>query len=517
MDETSQRAAAPGPGEGEPRRRRPRRRWGRRFLLLLFALGVALGAAGTALVRSAPGQRMVLDAALGRTRAALAGTLEVDSIHSRSLLGEAVLVGVRLDAAEGRRFLEADSVHVRYSVFSLLGAPPRIAALTLFGPRVEISRYAGEERANITRLIAPRPPGSDTVPGRGIALGSIHVVGGRLDVLTPLEGEAPPRIPVVPAPDSAGTLRRLSLEGVALTLEDVRLGGVGGQLVTGRLDDLAMDVSVLDRPLTLAHAEGAVRFGPAGLELQGASFRFPASAFEGSLALGPAEEGDSTWGFFLELRTQGPASLSDLSWLDERMPEGVFRGELAVSVLAGLEVDLRNVRVEAEASRATLDGVVAVDGAVALRELEVQAAPLDLALVEPWLARKLPVSGWLTGSLGLSGDAEALDVQGRVTLVPSGVGGGPTTADVSGTVHLGADPGVTNLRAVLDPLNLELVRVLRPDLRLEGAAGVGVDASGRLGEGVRVVADLRHGSDERASHVLVSGSARRERSAGWTL
>ncbi len=518
MEETPLRAGAPAPGESEPPRpRRPRRRWGRRFLLVLFALGVALGVAGIALVRSGPGQRLVLDAVLGRVQGALAGSLTVESVHSRSLLGAAMLVGVTLDAAGGRRFLEADSVEVRYSVFGLFGSPPRIAAVTVYGPRVEISRYHGEEKANVEGLVAPRPATADTVPGRGLALESIRVVDGHLDVLTPLEGEAPPRIPVVEAPDSSGMLRRLTLEGVNLELEDVRLGGAGGQLLTGHLADLAMDVWVLDRPLTVTHAEGAVRFGPAGLELHGASFRFPSSDFEGSLALGPLAEGEGPWGFFIELRAQGPASLSDLAWLDERVPEGVFHGGVDVTVLEGVEVDLQDVRVETESSRLTLDGVIGVDDGAFLQDLDIQAAPLDLALLDPWLEADLPFAGWLSGSLRMSGSPEALDALGRVTLVPKGMGGGPTTADVSGTVHLGDDPGATNLRVVLDPLNLELVRAWRPALLLEGPARAEVDASGRLADGIRFVADLGHGSDEGASHVVLSGSARRGRGESWVL
>jgi autotransporter translocation and assembly factor TamB len=460
---------------------------------------------------------MVLDALLGRARSSLAGSLTVGSLHSRSLLGSVMLVDVRLGAAGGRRFLEADSVDVRYSLFSLLGAPPRIAAVTVYGPRVEISRYHGEEAANVAALVAPRPAGADTVPGRGLALGSIRVVGGRLDLLTPLEGSASPRVPVVEAPDGSGTLRRLTLERVDLELEDVRLGGAGGQLLTGHLADLAMDVLILDRPLTVTHAEGAVRFGTAGLELQGASFRFPGSAFDGALSLGPAEPGEGPWGFFMELRTQGPASLADLAWLDARVPEGVFHGEVGISVGGALEVDLRDVRVEAEASRVTLDGGVSVDEGVVLEGLDIQASPVDLALLDPWVEGDLPMAGWLSGSLRMSGAAEDLTAQGRVTLVPQGMGGGPTTADVSGTLHLGGDPGATNLRVVLDPLNLELVRAFRPGLLLEGPARAEVDASGRLGEGIRFLADLAHGRGEGTSRVVLSGSAQRSGASAWIL
>ncbi|MDP2957435.1 MAG: translocation/assembly module TamB domain-containing protein [Longimicrobiales bacterium] len=504
-------------GEPSARPTRKRRRWGRRFLLVLFGVGVLLGGFGAALVRSGAGQRFVLDALLDRTAGALAGSLTVDGVRSPSLLGGATLVGVTLEAEGGRRFFEADSVRLSYSILSLLGAPPRIASLTLFGPRVEISQYPGEEALNITRVAAPPADGADTLPGRGLALGEIRVVGGVLEVLTPVEGSPAPRIPVVASPDGAGPLQRLALEGLDLLLEDVQLGGPGGQLLTGRLADLSMEVHALDRPLTVSHLEGAVRFGPEGLELEGAELRLPASAFDASLSLGPRGDGEEEWGLRMELRTQGPAALSDLAWLDDRMPEGVFRGGVEVSAAGALDVTFQDMRVEVEASRLTLDGGIRVDGGAVLRDLEVQASPVALADLAPWLERELPVEGWLSGNLLLSGGLGALDAVGRVTLAPTGFGGAPTTADLRGTFHLGPDPGVTNLRAVLDPLNFELVQAFQPTVRVRGNGRAEVDASGRFADGMRFAADLRHGPEEGGSRVLVSGSTRRDGQDRWVV
>lgn len=504
------------PSDGaSPAPRRKRRRWGRGLLITLFAVGLLLGGTGAALVKSGPGQRFVLDVALDQVRGSLAGSLDVDAIWSGNLLGGATLVGVRLDAEDGRRFLEADSARLDYSLLSLFGAVPRVTGVTLFQPRVEISRYPGEEGVNVTRLLSAREGAGG---GQGVRLTSIRVVGGVLDVLTPLEGPPPERVPLVPSPTGEGSLRRLSLEGVDLVLEGVRLGGAGEDLFQGHLAELSMSVHLLDRPLHVTHVDGAVRWGADGLALTDGTFRMPGSLFQGSLTLGTPGGEDTEWGFRADWTTQGPSALADLAWLDDRLPQGVFRGGIGVVAAGGVEVDLDGVRVELEASRLSLDGGILVDDGVRLRDLEIQASPLAVSRLQPWLEEQLPLDGWLSGNLRLSGRLAALSADGRVTLVPSGFAGGPTTADVRGVLHLGGDPGVTNLRALVDPLNLELVQAFAPAVTLAGRGRASVEVSGRLESGVRFVADLSHGVDAATpSRVLLQGSARKTSHGAWTM
>lgn len=508
--------SVPGSPDGPtPEPPRTRRRWGRGLLITLFVVGIVLGGAAATLIKSGPGQRYVMGKVLDQAHNLLAGPLTVDGIWSGSLLGGATLRGVRLEAEGGRRFLEADSVVVEYSLLSLFGGVPRLARVTLFQPHVEISRYPGEELVNVARLLASQEgPGG----GRGVRLGSIRVVGGVLEVLTPMEGQPSPRTLVVPSPAGEGTLRRLAFDGVTLELEDVLVGAPGEDLFQGHLVDLAMDVHLLDRPLTISHIDGAVRWGPNGLAVSDASFRTPSSAFEGSLTLGTPEGEGTEWGFHADLVTQGPAALADLAWLDDRLPLGVFRGRIAVSAGEAVDVSFDQIRVELEASRLSLNGGIRVDDGVQLRDLEIQASPLALSRLQPWLEADLPLDGWLSGNLLLSGRTTALRTDGRVTLVPVGFGGEPTTADVHGVVHLGRDPGVTNLRALLDPLNLRLAQAFQPSLTLSGRGRAAVEASGRVDSGIRFVADLSHGVDRPTpSRVLVQGSARRGEGEGWVM
>jgi autotransporter translocation and assembly factor TamB len=503
--------------EGVEGARKPHRRWRRGFLLTLFFSGLVLGGIATAAVTSRPGQRYVLDLVLSRVRGTLAGSLTVDSIHSGNLLSGAVLTGVRLSAAGERRFLEADSVAVRYSLLSLVGAPTRFSSLTLFGPRVEISRYPGEETMNVAQLVAPVPaPDSAAQPGWTVRLGRVRAVGGTVDILTPLDGPAGERVPTVPAPGGEGLLRRVRLAGMDLELTDVRLGS-GDDLLAAVMAGLSMDVSVLDRPLVIADLRGQVRFGAQGLRLAEGTLRTPGSVFDAGLTLGPPEEGGG-WVLLVDLQTRGPASLADLDWLDDRLPEGAFRGGIRVEVGDALDVGLRQVRVELDAGRLAVDGGVHVDGGTSLRNLTVEAMPLALSRLEPWIERDLGLDGWLSGRVKLSGTLASLATDGRVTLVPTGFGGRPTTAEVRGTLHLGADLGFTNVHAVLDPLSYDVLAALSPEVRLSGDGRLDLQVSGRMSEALRFVADVRQGSDSlSASHVLARGSARRDAGGEWVM
>lgn len=486
--------------------------------MALFMIGLLLGGVVSALVKSRPGQRYVLDLVLERARNGLAGTLTVDAIRSGSLLSGATLEGVHLVTSDGRPFLDADSVTVRYSLLSLVGAAPRIASVALFGPRVVISRYPDEERPNVSRVFLPAPTGdSARARGPGVRLGRIRVEAGTLEVLTPLAGSAPPRVPTVPVPGGEGLLRRISLDGVGLELTAVRIGGEGGDVLAASLGRLAMGVSVLDRPLTVADLQGQVRFGSQGLVLSDATLRTPGGAFDGGLTLGP-QGADSAWALLLDLQTQGPVELNDLRWLDDRIPDGVLRGGVGVVAGGALDVRLRQLRVELEASRLAFDGGIHVDGGVSLRDLEIEASPLALARLEPWIGRQLGVDGWLSGRMALRGPMSSLVTDGRVTLVPTGFGGRPTTADVQGILHLGRNPGVTDLRAVLDPLSYDVLAALDPRIRLSGDGRVDLQASGRMSEAFRFVADVRQGSDlVPESRVLAQGSTRRDEDREWVL
>jgi hypothetical protein len=478
----------------------------------LIALGVAF------LIWTRPGQRLVVDEALSRVRGAFAGELHVDDVRSSGLLFGVTLGGVRLDTGDGRPFLALDSIRARYSLRGLLVGEPRLSSVTAWGLRVEISRYTDDQDVNVAHLLPPSEPTADSVAGAPteIGLGRVRVVGGLVEVLSPVPAGAD-TAGTVPSPVGGGRLSRLALDSLGLELDQTRLRLGGSEPFSAFLGTLSTEVRFADRPIRVVGAEGRVRYGPGGLSIQNGFFRFPGTVMTGSLELGPrVTEGDS-WAFAADLTTDGSGSLADLRWIDPRIPDGSFQGGAGVVVGDRIEVDLREASVDLEASELTLDGGLVMDDGLRLDALRVKAAPLVLARLEPWMEGELPVDGFLTGDVTLSGTPDALRTDGRVTLVPTAVGGGPTTADLQGTLHLGSDPGFTDFRMRLDPLNFGLADAVAPGSVPAGTGRATVNATGRFSQGVQIVADVTHGQDSLASRAVARGTVRHREGRPWSL
>lgn len=495
----------------------PTRRW-TRWLRRAVGWGlVVVLVAGVWLAHGAGGQRLVLDAMLSRIRGGLAGELTVEGVRSGSLLFGATLSGVRLTSGDGRPFLEVDSVEVDYSLVGLIRGETRLSRVILWAPRVHVSTYPGDDGPNVRRLLRSDPSEADTAGASiDVQVGRLEIHRGLVEILSPVEGTAPERVPTIPLPDGGGTLTRLGLEGLDARMDDARIR-IGGDEdpFSGLLRSLALDVSILDEPLRITEARGVFAFGARGITLEDAAVSLPASRLQGRLRVGPGSEGGA-WRFVMDA-TADPASLADLSWLDPRLTEGTFRGRIQVAAGGGVDVILHDVQGELGESEFAADGEFGLDDGVVFRGLEVVASPLALRQLEPWTGAP-PLDGWLTGRVRLSGRLEALTTDGRVTLVPTGYGGRPSIGEVRGVVHLGRDPGVTNLRGRLDPLNFELLQALAPSVPLTGRAGVEFQVSGRTRDGFRFTTDVSPQRDSGApSRVLLQGTARRDASDVWSL
>jgi hypothetical protein len=262
-----------------------------------------VGAGGTAyLVQTHDGQRMVLDRLLDVARGRLAGELSVDDIRSRTLFTGLTLVGVQLDATDGRRFLVADSVVLRYTPFSLLVGSPRVRSTTLHGVDVEISRYPGEEGLNISRLLAPS---DETSPGsraaNPIGLGRISIRDGDVAILTPADETT--TAPLVQAP-SGELLRRLALGIDDLDVEETVLRPGGALELDARLTSLSATIQLLDEPMVVLEAAGNLAFGTRGLELTATTVRLPGTRLEGDVTFGPERVG-APWTFSFDMASQG--------------------------------------------------------------------------------------------------------------------------------------------------------------------------------------------------------------------
>ncbi len=505
---------------------RPRRSWKvrRRLVLLrrtlrqglLASLALVLVAIGF-VSQTGQGQTIALRTALNRVQSNLSGQLTVEGVRSGTLLTGATLTGVRLVAADGRPFLSADSVVVRYSISEALSGGRPVRSTVFWGLDLEISRYTQEQGINITRLLADggaAPERPAPASGQPLQLGRIGVRDSRVRILSPARiRRAGTRIVEGPGGED---LRELAFEGLDVDVEDAVLSVSGEPQFSARLASFSSRIGILREPLLIDEAFGRVSFGDRGIVIDEARVRLPGGLVEGELTVGPRSAGEP-WTFSADLESSGWMDLGDLGWIDPRIPQGRLRGATDILVERGVHLDLRDLEVELEASGLLFDGQISFAEQVSMSAMNVTANPVPLERLEPWIEREIPLEGWLSGEARFDGTFADLTSAGRVTLVPTGLGGALTTAEFEGTLHSGADPGATDFVASLGPMNYDVFSALLPTLPWAGEGSLEVRVDGRASEGIAVTADVDHTSTSGLRTVArVDGTVQRElRSDRW--
>ena len=469
------------------------RRWFRRFRWTIVVVLLLLVAGVLGVAQTGRGQGFVLDVALGRVERALSGTLAVGGVRSGTLLSGATLSDVRLVTSDGRPFLTADSVVLRYSLpAAVIGGPP-IRSTIIWGLDLEISKYTADQPMNLTRLIAesaPRPDSAQRRPSRPFSLGRVGIREGRVTILSPTSDPSAPQ--VIEGPEGE-LLRRLTLEKLSLDVEGASVAPGNAIEFEAQLASFTAEIGIVEQPLVLREAFGAVTYGGQGIRITDAAFRLDDSLLRGDLTVGPRRSG-APWTFRSDLRTDGWANLADVQWVDARIPDGRFRGRAGIAAEGGVSLDLGAMEVELEASAVVFDGNVRFAKGMTVRGLEVRANPLVLDRLEPWLEQKLPLDGWLSGEAVFDGTPDNVQATGRVTLVPTGFGGTPSTADFSGRLRRDDVPGAQAFVATLDPLNYDVLEAFLPALPWSGSGAASLELDGPLRENMRVEASFTHES-----------------------
>ena len=123
---------------------RPRGRIGRVVLIAVLSVAVALCVALTVLIRTRAGQEAILDIVGER----LSADVTVSEVHSAGPLSGATLAGIALSEPGRPPAFSADSIRVRYSIWSLLRGRFALTGLEMWGPRLIVERRQGESEAN---------------------------------------------------------------------------------------------------------------------------------------------------------------------------------------------------------------------------------------------------------------------------------------------------------------------------------------------------------------------------------
>ena len=453
------------------------RHWGWLATVLLWVVAAVsvLCAAGVAaavvLSRTTAGREFALDWALDRLRPAINGTIEVGSLAPGGILAGATLHDVRLSDSLGRLVLVADSMRARYSVAELLGGPPAIADLHLWSPIIDLEP-GPEGPIRLSDLLVLTNSGADSLPaasGPAIRIRGARIHGG-----------------TVVLRDAAGAERRV--QGIEVDFPRIDVGPGSGVYVSATIEGAALSYPARAGRLELAGVVGAVEAGGEGVTVDLEQFRLPGSEGSGRLLAEPDSDGGG-WRTTFDLDLDR-FSLTDLSWLDERLDHGVARGRVRITTdSGGLLIDVTGGEVEAGPGRLSLSGGVSLGDAPRFRNVRFAPDMLATEEVERWLPEGLPVSGALSGDVHIDGVPARFEVVGAMALVDDLTR--DTVAHLTGGGTVLGPRSLESVSVDISSLDYALLSAFAPRLAWEGRGDLSVYADGdlRTGMAVRIAAN----------------------------
>lgn len=483
------------------------------WVLAAFAtIGVAALVAVVVLTRTQVGQQLLLRRVLSRLESSVDGQLAVGGIHSPSVLGEVTLTAVGIRDARGRSLLSADSVRARYGFLSLLRGDFVIDEVSTWGAEVSLERLPGDQDWNVVKIFAPllAPPAAPPGPDAGrIVFRDIHVHQADLTIRMPMDSVPAGRQGwrVESDSESSSPLRVLRFQEVESIVAELVVRAPDRSQPRLRIAELAFTADVWREPFRVERMRGDVEIGDSAVVLDIGELRLSGTRLggRGSVGWGAGAGPSVTFDF------EAPQlDLVDLRWVDPRVPAGKGGGAGRIE-WTGAEFRFQAHRADLTLGTSHVAGAlgVVVGRTPRLENIALDLDPLDLALLDRFLERPVPLRGALRGRVEANGPLASMNVAARLTLEAEGQAE-VSAIDGAGTLHLDRPVGVTNLEVALEPLDLGILTGIAPVLRLRGPASARISASGRLADGLRVSALVAYApGDLPPSRIEVEGSIRR--------
>ena len=490
---------------------RIRRHLLRSLAVLLFALLVVQGALALVLVRTRPGHDFFLRTALSRAELLLDGELSVEALTSGGLLQGFTLHGVRLTDPDGRPFVVADSIRVRYSVPELIRRNVVLVPADIWGPSVVIETLHGAPVSNVDRIFRTRDRSDPGESGGGVALSlrRTRVHGGELLVRSPVEVRPEGARGLYERLDGGGEgdYRILRFHGIEARVGAAELLGPALAGQSFEVEALSVVGEILEEPFVVSELSGRIRREGSGLELDLERLWLAGSEMSVLASLG---WGDPE-GFRGRFRVEAPLLvLEDFRWFEPGLPAAVgsLNGEISIGAgrlsFRATELDLRSA-----GSRVAGDFALDLVEGPAFIEANLSLDPLELGELAPWIGPPVTVGGSVAGTFEVSGPPEALALRTEVTFGAAEAGIPPSRAVIEGMV--GATDGLEagRLEISLEPFRYETLRAHFPALEWAGEGRVRLDASGDRTRGVELSGEIEHAAgDFPPTRVLISGAVR---------
>lgn len=486
-------------------------RFNRTFLYVLVgavALVVLLVALFVVLTRTDFGVERAGRFAVERLRSSVNGELRVGQVTSRGLLSGVTLHGVAIDDEQGRPFLRADSARLAYRVRTLLGGDIAFDRLTLYAPRVVIERLPGQDDWNFERIF----PGDtttvpDTLPDEDLVLiDDATIIDGQFTIRLPWEPDPP-----VEPDDTArlileevpgGIARVLRFDAVNGRIPRIVWDAPGDEPQLFRISELAARAYIWETPVEVQGMEATVTRQDSLISFDIPRLRLPSSELS---VVGQVVIADDNR---YDVEIQGDdLAFADFQWLYPALPEdGGGALEFRMQSQEGDRILwlARDANLRTGGTRLAGSFGVITGDTLYFTNVDLEASPLDLELLQSLLPGELPLEGLLIGTVEVEGPVSSLQTRGDLRYRLAG-GAGESWARWTGGVRAIAPYAVSGLEADVRELDLGQLTALVPDLRLRGVATGRVRASGSLQEGLRLAGDAhleRHG---RRSAVRGSG------------
>jgi translocation and assembly module TamB len=492
--------------------------------LMTLALVAALVLTGTDWGRERV-RRMIVSALEGKAH----GRVHLGRVSGNLLKGITFHNFVITDSA-GAPFIAVERMSARYKILRFLKKRVELDDVLLVKPVIVLDRPP-EGRWNYRRIFPDDtlPVTKDTTRGWGdwLLFTDVTVVDGRLMVKSPWR----PGSKLAPSEQAEQTREALSGEGRLLVVNApppfrgyqkvVELRTVNAKMPVVRLADPALATRLIQ---VASMSATALPFRPPAAELRNVVGRFEFTGdslwWRSAQVTMPASRmsGDGAYVFDngnMRIVALGrPVALADMRWLYPRLPS-TGGGPLDVALRWDQDRDdyvVRSMDIRVGAQRIRGNAGVTLADTFTIHSTDLRVANLDTRLIEQVVPQfDSPRRGTLTGRAKLQGGKHALRVDGEIAF----------TDPLSGTSRLaaigevgflgdGGDDGIRarNLRLRLLPVQVDLARILEPDLPIGGTVSGTATVNGDTRTQLRTVADLTHVDRGGLSRVTGRGDVR---------
>ena len=496
-----------------------------RLLVVLSVVAILAVAAVWMLTNTDWGRERVRRYALSAIGGATHGIVRIGAVHG-DLLSGATLTDVAITDSAGRPFLKADSLSMHFSIRTLVSKHVDLQDVVLFRPVIVVERFPGKDwnyKILWPQLSQPGTPG-DTIPGFGSWI--------RFENLTLHDGTVTVRTPWTPREDLSARVRDSVVHATladSARLKVIRVAG-GFQKVMefdsiqAVLPELRISDPQFKNRLAVVSALRMVAypFQPPGARVTALTGRFDFNNdslwWKGAVAQLPGSRLRADGTYFInngDLRLDAvasPAAINDFRWVMPTLPTtGSGSLRLAIRWMGALQ-DYMVRDADVRTGRAHLLGNIGFDlgDTISFHDADVRFSAVSLKLInDVFPGTGTPRPGELTGSAKFSGTLSRFVIQ-RSDVVYDTYGRGRNHVLASGVVGFRGKPTIvsaSNLRVRLEPLQIDLVKILFPTLPIGGTLSgtATLNGSGNR-ELVASALDIVHQDGPNRTHAIGTAS-----------